>query len=131
MGRKIAWVVSLALLLLTGFLGIHNGITEWDPANNAVQKSVTAGVFLYGILGLVTAYGLFLRRRWSVRTAIAWGVAVTYVPGVAVMAFSSDAGRLTSAFAASGTTALIAAGVIWTAYAMTRPKTESPAPARP
>jgi uncharacterized membrane protein (DUF485 family) len=129
MGRKIAWVVSLALLLLTGFLGIHNGVTEWDPANNPIQKSVTAGVFLYGILGFVTAYGLFLRRRWSFPTAMAWGVVVTYVPGVAVMSFS-DEGTLTSAFAASGTTALIAAGVIWTTYVMTRRGTESAAPAQ-
>jgi uncharacterized membrane protein YjfL (UPF0719 family) len=128
MARKIAWVVSLALLLVTGLLGIYSGVTEWNPDNNPVQKSVTAGVLLYGVLGFVTAYGLFLRRRWSFPTAIAWGVVVTYVPGVAVMSFSDEAGRLTSAFAASGTTALIAAGVIWTTYLMTRPGTESASP---
>ena len=85
MARKIAWVLSLALLVLTAYEGIHNGITEWNQDNSPAQKSVTAGVFLYGVFGLVTAYGLFRRRRWSVVTAIAWGIAVTYVPGVALM----------------------------------------------
>jgi hypothetical protein len=124
MGRKIAWGLSLALLLLTGFLGVYNGVTEWDPTNSPIQKSVTAGVFLYGVLGLATAYGLFRRRRASRLTAIAWGIFVTYVPGLAVMVFSDEAGRLTSALAASGTTALLAAGVIWATYVMTRGEME-------
>jgi multisubunit Na+/H+ antiporter MnhB subunit len=119
-GRKIAWVLSLALLLFTGVVGIYNTITEWDPSRTPVQKSVTAGVFLYGVIGLAAAYGLFRRRRWCVATAIAWAVAVTYAPGVAVMAFGGEDAMMSSAIAASAGSALIALGVVWTAYAMTR-----------
>jgi len=54
MGRKIAWVLSLALLLFTGVVGIYNGITERSTGATTLQKSVTAGVFLYGVLGLIT-----------------------------------------------------------------------------
>jgi hypothetical protein len=120
MGRKIAWALSLALLLFTGVLGIYNGITEWDASQTPVQKSVTVGVFLYGVFGLVTAYGLFRGRRWSVSTAIAWAVAVIYVPGVAVMVFGGEGAFISSAIAASAGSAIIALGVIWTAHAMTR-----------
>jgi len=120
MGRTIAWVLSLLLLLLTGVVGIHNGLTEWGEGRTTMQHSVTAGVFLYGILGLVTAFGLFRRRRWSVGTAIAWAMAVTYVPGVAVMVYGEDGAILSSAIAASAGSALIALGVVWTAHVMTR-----------
>lgn len=126
MGRKIAWVLSLALLIVSGVLGVHNGVTEWNSGNTAAQKSVTVGVFLYGVFGLATAYGLFRRRRWSVGTTIAWGIAITYVPGVAVMAFGGEGAILSSAIAASAASAVIAAGVIWTAIVMTRGDTEPP-----
>ena len=120
MGRKIAWVLSLALLVFTGVVGIYNGVTEWDPSRTPVQKTVTAGVFLYGVIGLAAAYGLFRRRPRCAATAIAWAVAVTYVPGVAVMAFGGEDAIMGSAIAASAGSALIALGVVWTAYAMTR-----------
>jgi hypothetical protein len=124
MGRKIAWVLSLALLIISGVLGVRNGVTEWNSGTTPAQKSVPIGVFLYGVLGLATAYGLFRRRRWSVGTAIAWGIAITYVPGVAIMAFGGDGAILSSAIAASTGSAVIAAGVIWTAIVMTRGDTE-------
>lgn len=54
MGRKIAWVLSLALLLFTGVVGIYNGITQWSDGESTLQRSVTAGAFLYGVLGLIT-----------------------------------------------------------------------------
>jgi hypothetical protein len=120
MGRTIAWVISLLLLLFTGVVGVHNGLTEWGEGRTTMQQSVTVGVLFYGILGLVTALGLYRRRRWSVRTAIAWAVAVTYVPGVAVMAYGGEGAILSSALAASAGSALVALGVVWTAHATTR-----------
>ena len=117
-GHTAAWIVSLALLLFTGVVGIRNGVTEWGEGRTFWQQSVTVGVFLYGVLGLVSAYGLFRRRRWSLRTVIAWAVVITYVPGVAVMADGD--GTLGAAIAASVSTALIALGVIWTTNVMTR-----------
>jgi hypothetical protein len=120
MARKIAWVVSLALLLVTGVLGIYNGITEWEPGHDLLQKSVTAGVFLYGAFGLITAFGLLRKRRWSVLTAIVWGVAVTYVPGAAIMAYGGQDAFLSSAIGASVGSAILAFGVVWTARAASR-----------
>jgi uncharacterized membrane protein (DUF2068 family) len=120
MGRTIAWVISLILLLFTGVVGVYNGLTEWGEGRTTMQHSVTAGVFLYGILGLVTAFGLFRRRRWSVGTAIAWTLAVTYVPGVAVMVYGEEGAILSSAIAASAGSLLVALAVVWTAHVMTR-----------
>jgi FtsH-binding integral membrane protein len=120
MMKKTAWVLSLALLLVTGVDGIYNGLTEWGDAHTRMQQSVTIGVFLYGVLGVITAFGLFRRRRWSLGTAICWGIAVTYVPGVAVMAYGGQDATVSSAFLASGASALIAAAVTWTAHRTTR-----------
>jgi len=115
--RYIALVLSLLLLAVTGALGIYNGITEWGDGTTPWQRSVTMGVLVYGVLGLVSAYGLLRRRRWALRTVIAWAVVITYVPGVAVMADGD--GTLGSAIAASVSTALIALGVLWTTNVMT------------
>lgn len=122
MGRKVAWVLSLGLLLFTGVVGIYNGLTEWGEGRGPLQHSVTIGVFLYGIFGLASAYGLVRRQRWSIRTVIAWTVAVTYVPGVAVMAYADEDAILGSAIAASVGSLLIAIGVLWTTNVMTRPQ---------
>jgi len=118
MGRKVAWILSLALLLFTGVVGVHNGITEWGDGLTILQQSVTVGVFAYGVFGLVSGYGLFRRQRWSVGTAIAWGVAVTYVPGAAIIAYEGKESLVVSAIAASVASALIALSVVWTARTM-------------
>jgi hypothetical protein len=117
-GRKIAWILSIALLLFTGVVGIFNGITEWGDGLTTLQQSVTVGVFLYGVFGLIAAYELFRRRRWSVGTAIAWGAAITYVPGAAIIAYAGKESLVGSAIAASIVSALIALGVVWTARVM-------------
>jgi peptidoglycan/LPS O-acetylase OafA/YrhL len=122
MGRKIAVVISLLLLIFTGVVGIHNGITEWGDADTPFQRSVTGGVFLYGLFGLVTVYGLLRRRRWTLITAAAWAVCVTYVPGAAVMAYGGEDAILGSALAASVGSALIAAAVVWTTRMWTLPR---------
>lgn len=123
-GYTLAWIVSLALLLFTGVVGVYNAITERGEAENLLQHSVTIGVFIYGVSGLVTAYGLFRGLRWSLRTALVWAIAVTYVPGVAVMAYGGEDAILGSAIAASVGSALIALGVLWTTNAMTKPRPE-------
>ena len=123
MGRTVAWVLSLGLLLFTGVVGVYNGLTEWGEGRTPMQHSVTAGVLLYGLLGLVSAFGLLRRRRWCVGTVMAWAVAVTYVPGAAVLVYGEDA-FISSAIAASVGSALIALGVLWTAHVMTRSGTE-------
>ncbi|HJQ10077.1 MAG TPA: hypothetical protein VJ840_03525 [Gemmatimonadaceae bacterium] len=122
MWRTIALVLSLLVLTVTGVLGVYNGLTETPtPDQTALQHSVTVGVLLYGALGLVSAYGLFRRQRSSLWTVIAWAFAITYVPGVAVLAYAGLDAPFGAAIAASGVTGLIALGVIWTANVMTKP----------
>ena len=120
MGRKVAFVLSLLLLLFTGAVGAYNGVSEWGEGRTPMQHSVTVGVLLYGVFGLITAYGLFRRRRWSVATSVAWAIPITYVPGVAVMVYGDEGAVLGSAIAASVASGLLALGVIWTARVVTR-----------
>jgi hypothetical protein len=118
------------LLLITGGLGIREGITERSNGGTALQKSVTIGVVLYGVLALVSAYGLFRRRAWSVGTAIAWGLVITYVPAAAIIGYGGEPTPVGSVLAASGVVALLALGVIWTAHQVTRDKPEIASAAR-
>jgi hypothetical protein len=127
MGKTVAWILSLGLLLLTGWLGFYNGLTEWAGATTLGQKSVTAGVLLYGILGFTTAYGLFRRKGWSFTAAIVWGVVITYVAGAAVLFYGGPDAGIGAALAGAGATALIALGVVWTAKVITRAQPRAPA----
>ena len=117
MARKIAWFLSVALLLLTGVLGSWNAVDEWPGSVTPLQKSVTAGVFLYGIFGLIAAVGMIARRRWSIPAAMAWGVSVTYVASVAAIAFAGKDATVLGAIAAGISSALIASIVVWSARA--------------
>jgi uncharacterized membrane protein (DUF2068 family) len=111
---KLAWFLCLAVFSCSGVLGIYNGITEWSDAHTLLQKSVTGGVLLYGVFGLLTTFGLIRRRKWSVVTAIVWGVIVTYVPGVATIVYGEEGASLGSAIAASLGAGLVASIVVWT-----------------
>ena len=122
MARRIAWALAILLLLVSGVLGVYNGSTEWADARTALQRSVTGGVLLYGVLGLVTGVGLLRRQRWSLPLAIAWGVVVTYVPGAAVMAYGGPDATPGAALAASLGAAFVALLVVAAAYASTRTK---------
>jgi hypothetical protein len=113
MGRKVARIVALLLLLVTGYLGIHNGIVERANRYSPFQRSVYVGVILYGVLGLVTAYAVIRHRRWGVRTATAWAVMITYVSATAALAYAGDDASLVGAVAAGMGAGLIGAGVIW------------------
>ncbi len=125
--RKAAWLLAIVLLLGTGVIGIYNGVTEVTQGTNALQRSVTIAVFLYGLFGIAGGAGLALRRPWSLTLAIAWTVAVVYAASVASFAYgdptfsrSETGAGVIGAFAA---TALIGALVVWTARSATRSST--------
>jgi hypothetical protein len=124
MGRRIARVVGILLLVVTGLLGLYNGVIERSDVETPLQASVNVGVLLYGVLGLVGAYAALRRRRWGVWSVTAWAVLITYVSGTAALAFAgADAGVVGAVSAAAGA-ALIGAFVVWAV----RPAS-SPAPA--
>lgn len=124
--RKLGWLLAILMLLATGCIGIYNGTHEWADARTVLQQSVTGGVFLYGVVGLLAGIGLALRRRWSFPAAVVWGVIVTYVPGAAVIGYGGADTPTSAAIVASAGSALIAAFVVWVAHYSTRPLAPSP-----
>lgn len=113
MARKIVWFLAIAVLLLTGALGIHNGISEWRGAETMLQKSVTASVLIYGLLGITGATGMIARQRWSVWAVAGWGVAATYAAAVSVIAYGGEDATSFAAIAAGIAAAIIALVVVW------------------
>ena len=122
--KKLAFLLSVLLLLTTAFLGISNGIRERDDALSGLQQSVWFAVSLYGVLGLLGAVGLIRRRPWTVTVTTAWAIACTYAGTVASFAYSdptfSQQGTLAGVIGAFVGGALIGAFVVWTARSATR-----------
>jgi hypothetical protein len=117
---RVFWVLSCIALVGTGVVGLRNGIVEWPGARTHLQQSVTAGVELYGVLGLVGGIGLAMRKRWSAKVALGWAVVVTYVPGAAVMGYGGADASWGSAIAATLGAGLTAAAVAYVAHRETQ-----------
>jgi hypothetical protein len=120
MARKAAWIVSILLLLNTGGLGIYNGATELDDAHTVLQKSVTGGVLVYGVLGLTAAIALLVRHRSAVAISAGWAVVITYVASMAAMAYGGEDATIGGSIAGGLGAALIGAFVIWSARIVTK-----------
>jgi hypothetical protein len=122
--RKVGWILAIAVLLLTGIVGLLSGVRELGDAHSRLQRSVTSAVLLYGIWGTAAAIGLALRRSWSIRAATAWAVFVTYAATVASFAYSdptfSQGSTIAGTISAGVSTALLGAAVIWAARVATR-----------
>jgi len=52
--RRLAWILTILVLLVTGVLGVYDGIADQSGAEDALQLSVTYGVLAYGVLALRT-----------------------------------------------------------------------------
>src|SRR5881628_1059837 len=115
--QKVACIVAIALLLVTGVLGLGNGITELKDVLTPLQRSVTFTVLLYGVFGMSAAIGLVRRQSYSVGMAVVWAIAVMYAATVASFAYSdptfSHSGTLAGTIAAGVATALIGWFVVW------------------
>ena len=121
MGRKAVWIVAILLLFNTGLVGFYNGVTEFAEAHTPLQKSVTAGVFVYGIFGLSAAVALLVRHRWAVPLSAAWAVVVTYVASTAALAYAGEDATIGSAISGGVGAGLIGLFVVWCARESTRP----------
>ena len=120
MGRRIAWVLLLTILGVTGTLGLYNGVSEWGDARSGLQRSVTVAVLLYGVAGLVSTYGLVLRRRWTVWATIVWGIGATYAGTVAAVAYGGEDASSVGVVAAGIASVLIVAATVWGVRVATR-----------
>jgi hypothetical protein len=119
--RRIAWlrlsalIVALLVLGGTGLIGVYDAFDEWRGAHSLMQKSVTAGGGVYGVLGLIAVMGLILRRKWSARWAIAWAIVTTYVGSAAVTVYG-EAQNVVSATAGAFAMCVVVTGlVVWLA----------------
>ena len=121
MARKAAWIVAILLLLNTGGLGLYNGVTELADARTPLQRSVTIGVLLYGVLGLSAAAALIVRHRWAVPLSIGWAIVVTYVASMASLAYGGPDVSLAAVVGGGLGAALIGVFVVWCARMVTRP----------
>jgi hypothetical protein len=121
--RKAAWIVAMVLTGITGCMGLLNGPRELGSATTPLQQSVSIGVTLYGVLGVLAAIGLWRRRPWSVTVATAWALVVCYVATVASFAFSDPGfeqqGTTAGVIGACVSTLLIGALVVWAARVST------------
>ena len=120
MVRTVAWVLSTLVLLTTGVLGLYDGVTELSDASTPLQHSVTIGVIVYGVLGVVGGAALILRRRSAFWLSMAWTIVVTYVASTAALAYGGPDVTFGAAAAGGLGAALIGAGVVWTASTLTR-----------
>lgn len=123
-GRTLALVVSLVVLLGTGYIGVHNVIDEWANQETPFQRVVSIGGGLYGVLGLIAGAGLLLRRRWGFHVAVTWAVVTTAVGTSAAIAYSDTNSWIGAGAGAFAVTALATALVVWLAWiGMTGAKT--------
>ena len=112
MARQIVWFLSVVILLGTGVLGVYNWFND-APGVTGLQKSVSAGVLIYGVLGIIAGTGLIARRKWSLWIAAAWGVVCTYVATAATWAYSPPEAAKIGVIFAGLATAAIAVAVVW------------------
>jgi hypothetical protein len=123
--RKVGWALSLVVLFLSGSLGLSNGVRELTDALTPFQRAVSIGVLVYGVLGVVGGVALAARHPSSAWLATMWGIVVTYVASFAAIAYAGADATVVGAVASGLGSALIAAGVIWSARVSTR---HTPAP---
>jgi hypothetical protein len=116
-GRSIARIVAVLFLGITGLVGIYNAFDEWANPYSPFQRIVYAGVVVYGVLGLLAAYGVIRRRSWSRHLVMGWALAITFVSGTAAIAYGGPDVTPVAGVAAGAGGALIGAFVVWAARA--------------
>ena len=117
--RAISWLLAVVVLLVTGVMGVYNGIDEMHDAYTRLQQSVTIGVLVYGVLGLAALVALIARHRSAVWLAILWGIVVTYVASTAAIAYAGSDATVVGAVAGGLGAALIAWAVVWSVQVAT------------
>jgi uncharacterized membrane protein len=108
-------MLSAIVLFFSGAIGLYNGLRELGYVFTPFQRSVSTGVLLYGVVGMVAGVALVMRHPSSVWLAAAWGVLVTFVASTAALAYAGSDATVIGAVAGGMATGLIAAAVVWSA----------------
>lgn len=122
MARRVAWILSILLLLNVGALGIYNGLNELSGARMPLQKAVTLGMLTYGLLGVAAALALMVRHRSARWLTIAWAIVVTCVASVASITYGGGDATIGGSIAGGVGAALLGLGVVWCASTGTNPE---------
>jgi uncharacterized membrane protein (DUF2068 family) len=84
---KLVRVLVFLVLLLTAYTGFSNGLSDIRSAESTGQRVVSIAVAIYGITGLVSAYGLWRRKPWTRVTIALWGLSVFVAGSTAPRAY--------------------------------------------
>ncbi len=82
-GRAARLVVVGALLLLTAYTGIVDGLDTIRSATKPLERVAAASQLAYGGLAVATLIASLIVRRWVLPLLLLWGAALTLTGGLA------------------------------------------------
>ena len=82
-GRAAQLVAVAALLLLTAYTGIVDGLDTTRSANRPLERMASASQLAYGGLAVATLVASLIVRRWVLPLVFAWGAALKLTGGLA------------------------------------------------
>ena len=82
-GRAARLVVVVALLLLTAYTGIVDGLEASRSATRPLERVAAASQLAYGGLAVTTLMASLIVRRWVLPHLLLWGAALTLTGGLA------------------------------------------------
>ena len=90
MPPRFGWRVGALLLpLVTGILGLLNGLGDWREATTPLQQVAAIGVIAYGPLGVLAAAALSNGHRWWRPLLRVWAVALILTGAVSSAAWGT------------------------------------------
>jgi hypothetical protein len=82
-GRAARLVVVAALLLLTAYTGIFDGLETSRSAVTPLERVAAASQLAYGGMAVATLVASLIVRRWVLPLVLLWGAALTLTGGLA------------------------------------------------
>ncbi|MGH7471500.1 MAG: DUF2127 domain-containing protein [Longimicrobiales bacterium] len=102
----------LALLVVTAYLGLSNGPSDFRTAESTGQFVVALAVTSYGIAGLASAYGLWRRKQWARPLTVLWALGALTAATVAPRAYGGGEVSIWAVLTGSVAVAVIAGAVL-------------------
>jgi hypothetical protein len=124
---RLGRALVIGVLILASLLGVRSGFDDLAVAQTALQKAVTYGGFVHGLLGLAAAAGVVAGKRWALPISAIWGLAVVLVASGATVGYGGVDVLSVATFASLGGSALIAGLVVWGVAKSVRPVERSAA----
>ncbi|HEY2798552.1 MAG TPA: hypothetical protein VGK26_11740 [Thermoanaerobaculia bacterium] len=82
-GRAVRLVAIIALLLLTAYTGIADGLDTLRSASGPLERVAAASQLAYGALAIASLLASLILRRWVVPLLVLWGAVLTLTGGLA------------------------------------------------